>query len=127
MHGLCSVFNRLPIRGGAAAPAARRPSCPCPLTPPPPHPALPQFYATWCQGCKALFPHMAELAAQRPDIKFLLVEGEENKVRFSSPCPPPHSTQKCRCLADLLCLSTCAVRGHSPCLLHGSLPAIARL
>lgn len=39
-----------------------------------------QFYATWCQGCKALFPHMAELAAQRPDIKFLLIEGEENKV-----------------------------------------------
>lgn len=54
------------------------PSCP------PTHPcALPQFFATWCQGCKALFPHMAELAARRPDIKILLIEGEENKVRSS--------------------------------------------
>ncbi|PRW60916.1 Thioredoxin-like chloroplastic [Chlorella sorokiniana] len=39
-----------------------------------------EFYATWCQGCKALFPHMSELAAQRPDIKLLLIEGEENKA-----------------------------------------------
>lgn len=60
-----------------------------------------QFYATWCQGCKALFPHMAELAAQRPDIKFLLIEGEENKVG-----PPPVHTrapptpQLCRCVGQ---------------------------
>ena len=39
-----------------------------------------EYYASWCTGCRALYPLMVQLAQNRPDIRFLLVDGDENKV-----------------------------------------------
>lgn len=40
-----------------------------------------EYYGTWCAGCRALAPLLAELAAARPEVKVLLVDGDENKAR----------------------------------------------
>lgn len=39
-----------------------------------------EFFATWCTGCRALHPLMIQLAADRPEIRFLMIDGDENKV-----------------------------------------------
>ena len=80
------------------------PTAPATCSPPPL-----QFYATWCSGCRALFPKLIELASSRPNVRFLQVDADENKVgpgggcccchaccktagicRFAMPPPPPH-------------------------------------
>lgn len=72
----CAAAARLMWPGPPHAPASVGPTLL------PTHPSM-RPPAVLRQGCKALFPHMAELAARRPDIKILLIEGEENKVRPS--------------------------------------------
>lgn len=39
---------------------------------PRPFPNLPQFYGTWCAGCKALAPRLVELAEGDPSVRWLV-------------------------------------------------------
>lgn len=43
-------------------------------------PLAPQFYATWCTGCRALAPHLVALARERPAARFLFVDADDNRV-----------------------------------------------
>ena len=37
------------------------------------------FYATWCHACRGLYPKLAKMMAENPDIKLLKVEFESNR------------------------------------------------
>ena len=38
------------------------------------------FYAQWCGSCKALYPKLAKLSEEHPDILLLKVNFDENKT-----------------------------------------------
>ncbi|EFN55749.1 hypothetical protein CHLNCDRAFT_134092 [Chlorella variabilis] len=39
-----------------------------------------EFYASWCTGCRSLFPKLLALAEETPSVRFLLVDADDNKA-----------------------------------------------
>jgi thiol-disulfide isomerase/thioredoxin len=56
---------------------------------------LPQFYAAWCSGCKAAFPHVLQLAAAHPGVRFLLIDFDDNKASHDRGCTLMHGAAWC--------------------------------
>lgn len=42
----------------------------------------PQVFATWCLKCKAVLPELSKLAAAQPSVRWVLLDHDENEVRF---------------------------------------------
>lgn len=43
-----------------------------------------EFYGTWCASCRALFPKLCKIAQEYPEILFLKVNFDENKILCKS-------------------------------------------
>lgn len=43
-------------------------------------PVLVDFFTTWCQPCKRLIPLLEEIKQNKPTIKFVKLDAEDNEI-----------------------------------------------